>query len=85
MNECVKNKVKWKKNLKKMLKMGEQKMIILNFKLQYIFLKLLIKGKNDYNCQFASKLNNPKAGAKTYWSILKSVYSRKKINLSLTA
>ena len=32
-------------------------------------------------CHLASKLNNPKTGAKTYWLVLKSFYSRKKIPL----
>ena len=33
----------------------------------------------DYH--FVSTLNNPKTSAKTYWSILKSFYSREKIPL----
>ena len=53
--------------------MREQKMVILNF---------IDKRKNDYNCHLASKLNNPKTSIKTYWSIVKSFYSGKKILLT---
>ena len=41
--------------------------------------EIIDQRKNDYNCHLASKLNNPKASAKTYWSILKSFYSSKKV------
>ena len=54
---------------------------ISNFKKQSIlFLKVLIKEK-IVNCHLASKLNNTKINPKTYWSILKSFYSGKKIPL----
>ena len=49
-----------------------------------MFLKSLIKRKKrklKENCHLASKLNNPKTGAKTYWPILKSFYSSKKMPL----
>ena len=34
--------------------------------------------KNEYNFQLSQSLNNPAAGAKTYWTILKTFYSGKK-------
>ena len=39
--------------------------------------EIIGKRKNDYNCHLLSKLNNLKTCPKTYWSILKSFYSRK--------
>lgn len=39
--------------------------------------EIIYKRKNDYNCHLVSKLNNLKTCPKTYWSILKSFYSRK--------
>ena len=43
--------------------------------------EIIDKRKNDYICHLASKLNNPKTSAKTYWSIRKSFYSGNKIPL----
>ena len=40
------------------------------------FLKLLAKGKRSV---IITKLNNPSTSAKTYWSILKTFYSGKKV------
>ena len=57
---------------------------IKNFKLQIAIndaSEVIDKKKNDYNCHLSSKLDNPKTSAKTYWSILKTFYSRKTISL----
>ena len=43
--------------------------------------EMIIKQKDDYHCQLSDKLNDPKASAKAYWSILKTFYNGKKIPL----
>ena len=39
----------------------------------------ILRSKEEYHSRLASKLNNPKTSAKTYWSILKTFYNGKKI------
>ena len=36
--------------------------------------KIISKRKGDYHHHLASKVNNPSTSAKTYWSILKTIY-----------
>ena len=40
--------------------------------------KIISKRKGHYHHHLASKLNNPSTSAKTYWSILKTIYMVKK-------
>ena len=81
MNEFLKNKMKWKNKIyKDYVKNGKTENLKLQIAINDAF-EIIDKGKNDYNCHLASKLNNPKIGAKIYWSILKSFYSGKKISL----
>ena len=40
--------------------------------------KIISKRKGDYHHHLASKVNNPSTSAKTYWSILKTIYNGKK-------
>ena len=72
MNEFVKNKIKWKNKIyKDYVKNGWTEND--NIKLQTAIndaSEIIDKSKNDYNCNLASKLNNAKTSAKTYWSIL---------------
>ena len=52
------------------------------FKLQTVSTELsemILKQKDDYQHQLSDKLNNPKTKAKTYWSILKTLYNGKTI------
>ena len=42
---------------------------------------MMLKQKDDYHHQLSDKLSNPKRSAKVYWSILKALYSGKKIPL----
>ena len=42
--------------------------------------KFISKRKEEYCYHLASKLNNPSASIKTYWSILKTFYSGKKVS-----
>ena len=42
---------------------------------------MILKRKNDYHRQLSDKLNDPETSAKAYWSILKTLYNRKKIPL----
>ena len=77
MNEFLKNKI-----YKDYVKNGrtENDYIKLQIAINDVS-EIIDKRKNDYNCHLASKLNNLKTSAKTYWSILKSFYSGKKIPL----
>ena len=53
-------------------------------KLQAISTKLsemILKRKEDYYCMLSDKLNDPHTSAKSYWSILKTLYNGKKIPL----
>ena len=43
--------------------------------------KIIRKRKEGYHYHLASKLNNPSASAKTYWSIFKTFYKVKKYHL----
>ena len=73
MNEFVKSKIEWKNKI--MLKM---QIIRRTENAINDVPEIISKRKNYFNCHLASKLNNPKASAKAYWSILKSFYSMKK-------
>ena len=83
MNDIIKSKIKTK-NLffKKYIQNGR-------FEGDYVFLEALIPDinelisstKNLYYENLAKKLNNPLLQAKTYWSILKTFYNEKKIQL----
>ena len=44
---------------------------------------MILKRTNDYLCQLSNKLNDPETKAKTYWSILKTLYNGKKTPLIL--
>ena len=83
MNEVVKNKIKWKNKIYKDFIKNET-IETSYFKLQIsinTFSETVDKRKNGYNSHLVSILNNPKTSPKTYWPILKSFYSGKKIPL----
>ena len=42
---------------------------------------MILKRKDDCHCQLSGNINDPKTSAKAYWSILKTLYSGKKIPL----
>ena len=42
---------------------------------------MILKRKEDYHCALSDKLNDPHTSAKSYWSILKTLYNGKKIPL----
>ena len=43
--------------------------------------EMILKRKDDYYCALSDKLNDPHTSAKSYWSILKTLYNGKKIPL----
>ena len=43
--------------------------------------EMILKRKIDYQLQLSDKLNDPETTAKAYWSVLKTLYNRKKIPL----
>ena len=42
---------------------------------------MILKRKEDYYCALSDKLNDPHTSAKSYWSIMKTLYNGKKIPL----
>ena len=83
MNEIIKSKRKAKNKLyKQYIKNGR-------FESDFVFIESLVNeinelisnAKNLYYVNLAKKLNNPLLQAKTYWSILKTIYNDKKIHL----
>ena len=42
------------------------------------FSEMILKRKKDYYCVLSDKLNEPHASAKSYWSILKTLYNGNK-------
>ena len=45
------------------------------------FSEMILKRKDEYHQQLSHKLSDPKASAKAYWSILKTLYNGKKVPL----
>ena len=43
--------------------------------------EIILKRKENYYCALSDKLNDPHTSAKSYWSILKTLYNGKKIPL----
>ena len=80
-NDYVRNKIKWKNKIyssfvKNAHTLNDYKKLQVAINLVSDISK---KRKNDYNGHLASKLNDPKANVKTYWSILTTFYDGKKI------
>ena len=83
MNESIKKNIMAKKNTCKSFD-ANKKNYDPYLKLQSISTKLseiISKRKEDYYCALSDKLNDPYTSAKSYWSILKNLYNRKKIPL----
>ena len=61
--------------------MTKQIIIILSYNMQYQkYTSVAIsKGKDEYHRQLAQKLSDPSVSSKSYWSILKRFYNRKKV------
>ena len=85
MNDFVKSKIKWKNQLYKIYtKNGYRYNDYLQLKEATVLVsQVIVQRKEDYHNFLASKLNNRKTSAKTYWSILKSFYNGKKFQLFL--
>ena len=63
--------------------MTKQIIIILSYNMQYQkYTSVAIsKGKDEYHRQLAQKLSDPSVSSKSYWSILKRFYNRKKVSV----
>ena len=83
MNERIKSKIQQKNSLfTQYVKNGKTSPDYQN--LQFAITELLdyiTERKIEYNFQLSESLNNPAASSKTYWTILKTFYSGKKIPL----
>ena len=44
-----------------------------------VVFQLMNRSKDEYENYIASRLNDPKTNAKTYWSVLRTFYSGKKV------
>ena len=83
MNERIKKKIMAKKHACKSFN-ANKKNYDAYLKLQTISTELsemILKRKEDYYCALSDKLNDPHNSAKSYWSILKTLYNGKKIPL----
>ena len=83
MNDRIKSKIQQKNSLfKQYVKNGKT---VHNYQnLRFAITELsdcIMERKNEYNFQLSQSLNNPATSAKTYWTILKTFYSGKKIPL----
>ena len=83
MNETIKNKMKVRNNLfKQYIQNGRfESDFILIERLGNELSDLISQTKALYYENLARKLNNPLLQAKTYWSILKTIYNDKKVPL----
>ena len=75
MTEKIKNKISLKRSLSKSNRFSEVQMLSTEISM------LILETKEKYYRNLSVKLNDPKTYAKTYWSILKSLYSDGKIPL----
>ena len=67
MNECVKNKIKWKNKIcKDYVNYGRAENDYLKLQTAINVSEIIDKRKNYYNCHLASKLNNPQTSAMSY-------------------
>ena len=83
MNESIKKKIMAKKHACKSFN-ANKKNYDAYLKLQTISTELsemILKRKEDYYCVLSDKLSDPHTSAKSYWSILKTLYNAKKIPL----
>ena len=79
MNDFVKNQIKWKHQIYKKDSHTYSDYLKLQEAATSVISELTSRGMDEYQNYIASRLNDPKANAKTYWSILKSFYNGKKI------
>ena len=83
MNDCIKLKTEQKSlSLSNMVRTARLHMIYQNF--QFAIPELsdyITERKTEYNFQLSQSFNNPGTSSKTYWTILKTFYSGKKIPL----
>ena len=80
MNESIKKKVISKKYACKSFNASKKNYDAYS-KLQTVsteFSEMILKRKKDYYCALSDKLNEPHTIAKSYWSILQTLYNGKK-------
>ena len=86
-NDNIKSKLKWKNSMYKNYKRNGKKtedckllVKLLDCKLSEVS-QLLEKNKDEYYCRLGKRLNDPSTSAKSYWTILKTFYNKRKIPL----
>ena len=82
-NDNIKNKIRWKNSMHKNCKRNGKKTEdydLLTKALSEVF-QLIEKSKNEYYYRLDKRLNDPSTSAKSYWTILKTFYNKRKIPL----
>ena len=82
-NDNIKNKIKWKnsmyKNYKRNGKKTEENELLTKAVSEVSW--LIEKSKDEYYYQLGKRLNNPSTNAKSYWTILKTLFDKRTISL----
>ena len=82
-NDNIKNKIKWKNGkmevYPKIIKEMTKKMRTTNAASNVS--ELIEKIKDEYYCRLGKRLNDPSKSGKSYWTILKTFYNKRKIPL----
>ena len=85
MTNLVKSKIDWRNSIYKTFQNSSKNLAKYNTLQQAIteVSDLIYEEKNDYYNAVAKKLSDPTTSSKTYWSILKTFYSTKKVPIIL--
>ena len=82
-NDNIKNKIKWKNSMYKNYKRNGKKTEDCELLVKAVseVSQLIEKSKDEYYYRLGKQLNDPSTSAKSYWTILKTFYNKRKIPL----
>ena len=80
-NDNIKNKIKWKSRMYKNYKRNGKKTEDYELLTKAVsdVSQLIVKSKDEYYYRLGKRLNDPNTNAKSYWTILKTFYNKRKI------
>ena len=80
-NDNIKNKIKWKNSMYKNYKRNDKKTEDYELLVKAVseVSQLIEKSKDEYFYRLGKQLNYPNASTKSYWTILKTFYNKRKI------
>ena len=80
-NDNIKNKIKWKNSMYKNYKRNGQKIEDYELLVKPVseVSQLIEKSKDEYYYRLRKRLNDPSTSAKSYWTILKTFYNKRKV------